>query len=108
MYAKTAKRRKELSQERIDKLNKIGFHWSLEELNDKNWENNFSEIEKFIFENNTFIIPATVNGKNNTLYTWLRNQKKAIQKGKLSASKFERLISLGVLDKIVKNTIVSK
>jgi hypothetical protein len=95
--AKTAQRRRELSQDRIKKLNKIGFHWSLDELIDKNWEDTFKKLENFIAENNSTIIPATIDGKYNSLYTWIRNQKIAIQKGKLSTDKVERLMTLGVI-----------
>ena len=44
VYAKTARRRKGLSQERIGKLNRIGFHWSLDELIDKNWVDTFQKL----------------------------------------------------------------
>ena len=97
VYAGTAKRRKQLSQERIDKLNQIRFHWSLDELNDRNWNDNFQKLQEFISQTRTTSVPATLNGKFNSLYTWLRRQKKLKELGKLPLSKIEKLKTLGVI-----------
>lgn len=96
VYAGTARNRKELSQERIEKLNQIGFHWSLDELIDKNWEENFQRLNEFVAQNRTTIIPAIVNGKVNSLYTWVRRQKRLIEENKLPADKVDKLKALGV------------
>lgn len=97
VFAGTAKNRKALSQERIDKLNQIGFHWSHDELINKNWKANFQNLKEFITQNNTVAIPAYVNGKQHSLYAWLRKQKKAIEKNRLSQDKINRLSELGAI-----------
>ncbi len=96
--AKTASGRKKLPQSRIDKLNQIGFHWTLGERIEKNWEENFKKLTLLISENNgSLAMPRFVNGKYNKLYIWLQTQKKMINENKLSVDKIERLNALGIL-----------
>lgn len=97
VFAGTARNRKLLSQERIHKLNQIGFHWSLGELIDKNWEATFQNLKEFINQNNTTAIPVYFDGKQNRLYTWIRNQKKAIENNKLSTDKIAKLKQLRII-----------
>lgn len=97
VYAGTARRRKELSKERIEKLNQISFHWSLDELIDRNWDENFQKLQEFVSQTRTTIVPATLNGKINSLYTWLRRQKKLMEAHRLPLDKIEKLKTLGVI-----------
>jgi hypothetical protein len=97
VYAGTARNRKGLSEERINKLNQIGFHWSLDELIDRNWDENFQKLQEFVSQTRTTIIPATLNGKINSLYTWLRRQKKLVKTNKIPVDKIEKLKALGVI-----------
>jgi hypothetical protein len=91
------RKRKELSKDRIDKLNLIGFHWSLHELFDRNWEENYQRLYDFILQKGTVVIPAILNGNVNSLYTWLRRQKKLNEENKLPAGKIEKLKALEVI-----------
>jgi hypothetical protein len=97
VYAKTARRRKELSHERISKLNRIEFYWSLDELKDRKWEEIYLKLKIFMETQKTNSIPITIDGESNSLYTWLRNQRNAIKKGKLSSEKKEEILALGVI-----------
>jgi hypothetical protein len=97
VYAGTARNRKGLSEDRVNKLNQIGFHWSLDELIDKNWDENFQKLQEFVSQTRTTIIPATLNGKINSLYTWLRRQKKLMEIDKIPVDRIEKLKSLGVI-----------
>lgn len=97
VYAGTAKNRLKLSEDRVEKLNQIEFHWSLEELIDRNWEMKFKKLQDYVLEIKTTIIPAIIDGERHDLYTWLRRQKKLIEDNKISLGKIEKLKSLGVI-----------
>lgn len=93
--AGTAFRRLPLQQERIDKLNKIGFVWN-NRADEKTWDEWFSELNKHLEKHNVSNIPSLANGKKTPLYTWLALQKSAYKKGSLEKIKFEALDKLGI------------
>lgn len=64
-----------LSEERIDKLEKVGMIW--DNLNEYNWQENYEEAKKYYEDNGHLLIPDKyeVNGKK--LGFWIQRMRKA-------------------------------
>ncbi|MFI3327374.1 MAG: Helicase associated domain protein, partial [Clostridia bacterium] len=78
-----------LSQERIDKLDKINFSWdALEDM----WLKNYSELKNFVTANSR--LPKVA--ENSTLFSWIKGQIQAKSKDKLDEYKEKLLTDLGV------------
>ncbi|WP_303923600.1 DEAD/DEAH box helicase [Draconibacterium sediminis] len=84
-------RRKPLKDWQVEKLNSIGFHWSLAEIHDKVWENNYAELNKFLEVNDFKDLKSS-----SRLWRWIYNQNKAFKNGKLNKNNHEKLLKLGV------------
>ncbi len=82
-------------KERKEKLDSIGFPWILRE-GDETWEDKFQKVKNYFAENNTDKLPVTIDGKVNSLYSWLMNQKMFFKKGKLEPEKMEKLKKIGI------------
>lgn len=88
----------ELSQNRIDKLNSIGFIFdSLEE----EWNRRYEQYKRYVSENKTLYVPKQTVYENENLGSWILTQKHRFKVGKLSE---ERIKKLETIDKdIFKN-----
>lgn len=88
----------ELSQNRIDKLNSIGFIFdSLEE----EWNRRYEQYKRYVSENKTLYVPKQTVYENENLGSWILIQKHRFKVGKLSE---ERIKKLETIDKdIFKN-----
>ena len=78
-----------LSQYRIDKLNSLGFRWSILE---SDWNNNYQKLKIYYNEKGTF--PNQNNkqkDQNHKLAIWITVQKKQYKKGTLSQDRIDRL-----------------
>lgn len=84
-----------MTQERIDKLNSIGFPFGY--IRKDNWNKKYEELKKFLYENPEKIIPSLINGNHNPLYNWIEHQKIMYKEGRLSKDKIEKLKSIGAL-----------
>ncbi|MFI3326447.1 MAG: helicase associated domain-containing protein, partial [Clostridia bacterium] len=78
-----------LSQERIDKLDKINFSWDVAE---DMWLKNYSELKNFVTANSR--LSKVV--ENSTLFNWIKGQIQAKSKDKLGEYKEKLLADLGV------------
>lgn len=87
-----------LSQNRIDKLNSIGFIFdSLEE----EWNRRYEQYKRYVSENKTLYVPKQTVYENENLGSWILTQKHRFKVGKLSE---ERIKKLETIDKdIFKN-----
>ena len=81
-----------LSQDRIDRLNSIGFKWALREAAPKvPWETRFDELFRYKTEHGDCSIPT----RQAPLGKWVNTQRQQYKKGKLSQDRIDRLISIG-------------
>ncbi|RKZ83353.1 MAG: hypothetical protein DRR19_19260 [Candidatus Parabeggiatoa sp. nov. 1] len=86
-----AKKKGMLSQEQIDKLNKISFIWNpLEQA----WEDNFAALMEYKKIYGHCNVPSKWD-KNQTLGMWVHHQRKNNRKGKLSQERIDRLNQIG-------------
>ncbi|MBR1443289.1 MAG: Helicase associated domain protein [Firmicutes bacterium] len=86
-------RKGKLLQERIDKLNSIGFDWG---SNDETWQSAFEDIKVFKEKHNRFPKKSDVSEDDQYLFRWYVNQKSLYRKGTLSNEKAEKLLSIGM------------
>ena len=101
LYQRVLNNRGDLSGERKDKLNSIGFPWS---LNEENWMSMYSELAGIVKKLGHFPKRAEVPNDSETMFTWLTTQRKKHHKGTLEPERAEMLESLGFdLKMIEKN-----
>lgn len=98
----TLRNRKPLSKKRVDLLNSINFSWIGEGKSTQPWEEFFSEFKSHIMPGGKLILPSTINGERNPLYTWWSNQKMAYEKGELTNERIEAFESIGIYDSSIK------
>ncbi len=80
-----------MSQERRDRLEKLGFVWG---PHDEKWEQGYSCLEDYIKENGNSIVPFEYKTKDNVaLGTWVSKQRQA--KDTMSQERRDRLEKLG-------------
>ncbi len=87
-----------LSHEQIERLESIGFEWQplwTRFPDDENWEMAFAQVAEFREKNGHLRIPERYPGCLN-LNAWIRRQRNAWERGKLSAERWQRLESLGI------------
>lgn len=90
------KNRKPLSNNRVDLLNSINFLWVGEGKANQPWEDSFAEFKTHILPNGRLVLPSTINGEKNILYTWWMNQKTAFEKGELTDERVKAFESVGI------------
>jgi hypothetical protein len=83
-------KRKPLQQWQVDKLESIGFHWAKSDVNDEQWEQNFSEFKKHVDSNGNLSLPSMINGEHNLLYRWFFNQRIAFKENKVSKERTDK------------------
>ncbi len=76
-----------MSQDRINKLNSIGFIW---DLIDKSWENSFFKLCKFKEINGHCNVPKRY-ANDPSLARWVMTQRKSYKDGKLSEKRIKKL-----------------
>jgi len=90
-HQRQAKKKGELSKERIERLNDLGFLWS---LLDEQWEKKFTKLVEYKKIHGNCHVPKRFT-ENPTLGTWVQNQRIKKQKGKLSQEHIQRLEAIG-------------
>jgi len=80
-----------LSQERFEKLNKLGFNW---DPFAQNWEENFDKLCAFKRVYGNCLVPNKYP-TDQSLATWVGEQRKRFKKGHLSQDRFKKLEDLG-------------
>ena len=86
-------RKGKLQQERIDKLNSIGFDWG---SNDESWQAAFEDIKIFKERHNRFPRKSDISEDDQYLFRWYVNQKNLYRKGTLPEERAEKLLSIGM------------
>jgi hypothetical protein len=99
---RTAYKGKKLSQERIDKLDKIGFYWGKGYPEPRTWDDNFRELQEYHSTFGHCNVPVDSNPSLQTpLAKWMleqRKQGKRLRKQKpsnMTMDQYKRLENLG-------------
>ena len=88
------KRIGKLSDERIEKLESIGFHW---DKNQAFWESGYNHAVAYLQEHGSLkIMPKYVCEDGFKLGRWIVNQRSRMKKGTLSPEKVEMLKGIGM------------
>ncbi len=96
VMAGNLRRRKPLSQKRLDLLESIDFQWIGGGNSNKSWEENFVEFQSYIKPDGSIELPVKIDGEPNMLYTWWRNQKNEFIKGRLQEERIKAFEEIGV------------
>ena len=88
---RSAKRRGKLSEERVDKLNSLGFAWN---KHDVEWEINISALKEFKAEKGHCLVPNDLVVKGTKLGAWVGRLRTRRKMGRLSQNKIDILDSL--------------
>ena len=83
-----ARNKGEISEERIQRLNEIGFVWDAIEAR---WEENFNEMRAYIATHGNGNIPTASTG----LGAWAHIQRRAKRNGKMPKERIRRLTEIG-------------
>jgi superfamily II DNA or RNA helicase len=86
-----AYKRKKISLERIKKLESIGFEWN---KNHGQWEYMFTVLCDYYKNNNDCLVPRDYS-EDSALATWVADQRKMYNKGKLSHKRIAKLETIG-------------
>ena len=90
---RSAKKRKKLSKDRIEKLDAINFVWNPSEYE---WNNNYEALIKFLDENDgAYPSKESENLNQKKLGAWANSQRSAKKGKKLSKDRLEKLNSIG-------------
>ncbi|KAK3604849.1 hypothetical protein CHS0354_000511 [Potamilus streckersoni] len=89
-------KRKPLQQWQVEKLESIDFHWARADVNEVQWEQNFSEFKKHVDSNGNLSLPSMVNGEYNFSYRWFFNQRIAFQGNKIPKERLEKFREIGI------------
>jgi hypothetical protein len=81
-----------LSPYRIDRLEEIGFRWS---MSDAKWEEGFAVLERFHREGQDVNVEQSVVIDGMRIGGWIEKQRAAYKIGKLSAERIARLETIG-------------
>ena len=101
MNQRSAKRRGALSQERVDRLDQLGFVWDV--VVRTPWDQGFQELQAYEAEHGNMLVPLkhqTTSGLN--LGRWVRSQRSAKRRGTLSQERIDRLDQLGFVWDVVR------
>ena len=90
---RVSKKNKNLSQERISKLNNLQMVW---DPKDAEWDEKYKALIKYYEKYQTTLVPKrtkTADGIN--LGSWVQNQRQSKRNNKLSSNKIKKLNELG-------------
>ena len=90
-YQRQAYKKGKLSDERVGKLEGLGFDWGSTRGTQLTWDERFDELVEYKNEHGDCRVPKRLKGLNN----WVYGQRKARKKGRLSGERVEKLESLG-------------
>ena len=93
---RTAKTKNRLSADREDRLNKIGFIWSFDNIKKQTWEERYRQLCAYRQKHGHCFVPVSCR-ENKVLGTWVASQRWIEAKGKLAAAKKKRLDALGFI-----------
>ena len=95
-HQRTAYRAGLLEQDRIDRLNGIGFKWAITP-----WETRLNELVRYKAKHGDCKVPAS----QGQLGSWVLKQRQIYKKGKLPQDRIDRLSSIGFNWTLVERTV---
>ncbi|MDP9675222.1 superfamily II DNA or RNA helicase [Paenibacillus jamilae] len=81
-----------LDEDRIDKLNNIGFVW---DTKNESWNRNYELYINYIKENGGYTVPKELIINGIRLNHWVKRQRRIFTKGELSQEKTDKLNAIG-------------
>ncbi|MGR6760387.1 Helicase associated domain protein [Paenibacillus sp. T2-29] len=94
-------KRGKLTQERIDRLELIGFLW---EVLDLRWEKGFNELLNFKMKHEHVDVPLRYRINDFNLGQWVQDQRKKYKRGSMSKERIRALRELGFQWEIIDNS----
>ncbi|MEC4565384.1 Helicase associated domain protein [Paenibacillus sp. CMAA1739] len=94
-------KRGELTQERIDRLELIGFLW---EVLDLRWKKGFNELQNFKMKHGHVDVPLRYRINDFNLGQWVQDQRKKYKRGSISKERIRALRELGFQWEIIDNS----
>lgn len=82
-----------LSEDKIDRLNELGFVWNIDEYN---WNLRFEELSKYYSETKDYMNQGSIRS-NKKLKEWVNRQRQYYRLGKLSDEKISKLTSINFI-----------
>ena len=92
MTQRTAKKANNLSEEKIQKLDELGFVWSVNVT--KSWDDILAELTEYKAENGDCMVQRYSGRSLSTLGTWVATQQTAKKKKKISKERIQKLDEL--------------
>jgi len=86
-----ARRRDKLSEDRVRRLDELGFDWGTARAAPSTWDNRAEELARYKAEHGHCTVPQS----QGTLGSWVNTQRQAYKKSKLSEAQVRRLDDLG-------------
>jgi len=80
-----------LTQDKIDALEQLGFTWSIRDSPDENFAKKYGEVMKYA-QNSPDLLRIRTEDKS--LYTWINNQRSLYKKNKMPQNRIEMLESV--------------
>jgi hypothetical protein len=92
-----------LSAERIERLEGLGFGWDPSKAA---WEEGYSQLVAYKEANGDVLVPVIHETEDGfRLGSWVNNQRRAYNRGKLSTDRIERLEDLGFVWVLRKRSV---
>lgn len=92
--------RGQLTQERIARLNNIGFEWSIRPPTTP-WETRYQQLEAFHQEHSHTKVTKSNCNDDLSFAEWVQKQRKLLRNGKLSQERVDLLKSIGFEERLV-------
>jgi len=98
---RTRYKKANLSQEKIDKLEAIGFAWYVLQGKKYGWDQKYEMLVRYKEKHGNILVPkgCTVEGAN--LWSWINAQRTNYKKNSLSRDKIDKLEAIGFIWSIV-------
>ena len=94
MKQRAAHKKGELSEERVARLDEIGFTWVIVE-NIRSWDESFELLKAYKDEYGHCMVPRRAEYRGFNLGVWVHNQRCTHKNGKLSEERVARLDGIG-------------
>jgi len=93
---RTGGKRKPLQKWQEDKLESIGFNWSMLDVIDKQWEQNFIKFKEYVDSKGNLLLPSQNNGRYSPIYQWFHYQRIAVRANKISKERIQKFREIGI------------
>ena len=99
-YQRSKYQNNELLQDRIERLEKIGFSWRTRERADERWQASYEELLAYYHENGHTLVPSN----SGPLGTWVRRQRGSIRDARILLQRKKLLDDIGFVADVADAT----